>query len=231
MSIFDAFLKKTSPTPESDKVPPQELSCAPESILSDAIGALRKNAIEITPTPVEKMEAPDVSKLGGKPYPPADFVWSTFQNPEDGITRPLSFFCQINLTQVNTYDADHVLPTRGMLYFFYACDSTGCILEPADRGAAWVFYYENTEDFVPLDPPDDLEEDYVIPEIAIRFRAQNSYPRHEEFLCYSDLPYTWKMYDEILQKFGVDTDEDPENHKMLEYADVIQNEMLSECEE
>ena len=154
----------------------------------------------------------------------------TFKSADDGITRPLSFFCQINLAQVKPYDKDNVLPGRGMLYFFYECASSAWGFDPADNGAARVFYFENTDGFVPLDLPDALEEEYTIPEIAVEFELQKSYPSFEEFENYSDLDCDWDDYDDELEKLGVDADRDAENHKLLGYADTIQGEMLTECE-
>lgn len=231
MSVFDAWKWKIFHTPDSNDAPSPEIPSTPEPILREAIGALQKNAIEIVPMPTEEAASPDASKLGGKPYLPADFVWPTSQSTEDGITYPLSFFCQINLAEVMAYDADHLLPKRGMLYFFFECGAPGCIFEPADRSSARVFYFEDTDGFTPLALPDDLEAEYVIQEIAIQFQAQKSYPCIEEFSCFSDLPCTWDAYNMILQEFGAATEGDPENHRMLGYADVIQEEMLTECEQ
>ena len=215
MSFFDKFRKKSSEMPKN---------------LRDVIRSLEKNEIIMKTTENKKVESPDDCKLGGKPYLPADFEWPTFRSADDGITRPLSFFCQINLAQVKPYDKDNVLPESGMLYFFYECESSTWGFDPADKGAARVFYFENTDGFVPLDLPDDLEEEYAIPEIAVKFGSQKSYPGFEEFENYSDIDCDWDDYDEMLEKLGVDVDCDAEDHKLLGYADTIQGEMLTECE-
>ncbi len=215
MSIFDKFKKKTLKTPKS---------------LFDEIKSLEKNEIIMKASGSARVTAHDDCKFGGKPYLPEDFEWPTFKSADDGITRPLSFFCQINLTQVKLYDKDNALPKIGMLYFFYECKSSTWGFDPADKGAARVFYFENTDGFVPLDLPDDLEEEYTIPEIAVEFKSQKSYPSFEEFENYSDFDCDWDDYDDELEKLGVDTDRDAEDHKLLGYADIIQGEMLTECE-
>ena len=215
MSVFDKFKKKTPAIPKN---------------LCEVIKPLEKNEIIMKTMENKKVESPDDCKLGGKPYLPADFEWPTFKSADDGITRPLSFFCQINLAQVKPYDKDNVLPGRGMLYIFYECASSAWGFDPADNGAARVFYFENTDGFVPLDLPDALEEEYTIPEIAVEFELQKSYPSFEEFENYSDLDCDWDDYDDELEKLGVDADRDAENHKLLGYADTIQGEMLTECE-
>ena len=144
MSFFDKFKKKASESPKN---------------LRDVIRSLEKNEIIMKTMENKKVESPDDCKLGGKPYLPADFEWPTFKSADDGITRPLSFFCQINLAQVKPYDKDNALPESGMLYFFYECESSTWGYDPADKGATRVFYFENTDGFVPLDLPDDLEEE------------------------------------------------------------------------
>ncbi len=204
--------------------------CTSPKNLCDVIRSLEKNGIVMETAENEKVAAPDDSKIGGKPYLPADFIWPTFRSAGDGVTRPLSFFCQINLAQVKAYDKDHLLPGRGILYFFYECESFAWGFDPADRGAARVFYFENTDGFVPLAPPEDLAGEYTIPEIAVKFRSQKSYPGFEEFENYSDLDCDWEEYEEALEKTGIDTEKDPKGHKLLGYADAIQGDMLTECE-
>ncbi len=215
MSVFDIFKNKAPVTPKN---------------LRDVIKSLEKNEVIMKTMEDKKVAAPDDCKLGGKPYLPSGFEWPTFKSADDGITRPLSFFCQINTAQVKPYDKDNILPESGMLYFFYECGSLTWGFDPADNGAARVFYFENIDGFVPLDLPDDLEEEYTIPEIAVEFESQKSYPSFEEFENYSDLDCDWDDYDDELEKLGVDADRDAENHKLLGYADLIQGEMLTECE-
>lgn len=168
---------------------------------------------------------PQASKIGGKPWLPKDFQWPVYESDE---TRPLSFLCQINLAEVKQYDRDGLLPEKGMLYFFYEFESFCWGFDPEDKGCARVFYFEDTDGFVPTEWPKDIEEDYVVPEMAVRFKAQPSYPKYEELEYHSSMECDWEDYDAALEKLDVDMD--AENHKLLGYADIIQNEMLSECE-
>lgn len=215
MSIFNIF-KKNSQNNE----------------LAAAIKALEKTEILMVPKESGSVKHPGASKIGGKPYLPADFAWPTFTDGDDNVTRQLSFFCQINLAEVKPFDKEGVLPGRGTLYFFYECESMKWGFDAADNGAARVFWFDTTDllNCVPLEIPEDIAEEYVIPEIALQFKARKSYPKFEEFEVYSDLEPDWEEYDEVLEKLGVNIDEDPEEHKLLGYADIIQNEMLTECE-
>lgn len=211
MSVFD-FLKRTNPK------------------IKDEILRLAKNEIAMQTDSEAKVDRPDASKIGGKPFLPVNFNWPVFTGKDDGITRPLSFFCQLDLSQLAPFDLDKQLPQEGLLSFFYECESFCWGFDPKDKGAARVYYFADTTGFAPFDIPAQLEEGYVMPEIAVQFHAKKSYPMFDDFTVLSDLECDWEAYDRVLNKLGVDTDEDPEGHKILGYADIIQNEMLSECE-
>lgn len=209
MSFFGIFKKKKN---------------APN--LGPVIMALAKNEIVMEVDEAAELLAPDSSRIGGKPYLPKDFAWPHFC--DEGDDNPLSFLCQINLADVKQYDVDNLLPERGLLYFFYDCEAFRWGFDPEDKGSAHVFYYEDTEGFVPLEWPEGIDEDYIVPEIAVRFTQRKSYPMYEELEFHSNVDCQWEDYDEALEELGVDLD--AQEHKLLGYAEIIQNEMLSECE-
>jgi len=91
-----------------------------------------------------------------------------------------------------------------------------------------VFYYEDTEGFAPVAWPAAIDEDYIVPEMAVRFENRASYPMYEELEIHSDVDCEREDYDAALEKLGVDLD--AQEHKLLGYANIIQNEMLTECE-
>lgn len=191
---------------------------------------LKKNGITME-TEIPKGELPpDACKIGGKPLLPPDFVWPEYVGKEDGISRPLSFFCQLNLSELAPMDSEKLLPASGILSFFYECESFSWGFDPKDKGAARVFYFADTAGFIPFDIPQTLDEAYVMPELAVTFHSGSSYPMFEEFEIHSDMKCDWEEYDRALGKLGIDTEEESEEHKILGYADVIQNEMLTECE-
>ncbi len=207
MSIFDFFKKKRHPVPEG------------------LVSSLAKNEIIMNVKAEEAPLSPQASKIGGKPWLPRDFQWPVYTSDE---TRFLSFLCQINLSDIKQLDRDNVLPEKGMLYFFYEFEAFCWGFDPEDKGCARVFYFEDTEGFAPMEWPNDIDEDYIVPEMAVGFTSQPSYPKYEELEYHSSLECDWEDYDAALEKLGVDMD--AENHKLLGYADIIQDEMLSECE-
>ena len=209
MSIFDLFKKKKGTTG-----------------LKALALSLAKNEIVMEVDEDLENIAPDASKLGGKPYLPGDFAWPRFS--DEGEERPLSFLCQINLAEAKLCDRDGLLPEKGLLYFFYDCEAFRWGFDPKDKGCARIFYFENTDGFTPVTWPEGIDENYIVPEMAVCFSQRKSYPMFEELEFHSDAVCEWEDYDAALDELGVDLDE--ENHKLLGYAHIIQNEMLSECE-
>ena len=194
----------------------------------EVIKGLGKNEIVIEADETAGVTRPDESKIGGKPYLPPDFKWPAFLLEDDEI-EPLSFLCQINLADVKEYDKDGALPSRGMLYFFYDYTSASWGYDPDEQEDARVYYFEDTEGFVPLDIPDELYEESTIPEIKISFRTKVSYPSFEEFSEKFGAPMDFEEYYDILRHLSAELDSESE-HKLLGYADIIQNEMLADCE-
>ena len=93
MSIFDIFMKKDNQikkeNPYSEKKDNTEIK---KEVLR-----LVKNGIVMRVDNNRKNIPCDSCKIGGNPFLPIDFEWPTFTNKEDGQSRPLSFFCQLNL--------------------------------------------------------------------------------------------------------------------------------------
>lgn len=217
MGLFDLFKKKKK----------QEIKI--NETLKETILSLQRNEIKININEYEKVKSASSSKIGGKPYLPKEFSWPTFTSYEDNITRPLSFICQINLKDLEQYDIDQQLPKNGMLYFFFECESLFWGFDPKDNGAAKVFYYEDITNFEEIDLPINLEKHNIIPEISISFENRPSYPQYEEFYYHTKLESDFEEYDLILENLGIDLDEE-EINKLLGYANIIQDEMLTECE-
>ena len=56
-----------------------------------------------------------ISRLGGVPDLPKGMSWPTAFSDQ----KPLLFLGQINLAEIHPFDANHELPSDGMLYFFH----------------------------------------------------------------------------------------------------------------
>jgi Domain of unknown function (DUF1963) len=85
------------------------------------------------------------SKLGGLPDLPPRTDW-----PRRG-QKPLAFIAQLDLSEVGAYVRDPVLPTTGLLSFFYEADLWTSGNSPDDRGAWRVLL--STAQLVSQSPP------------------------------------------------------------------------------
>lgn len=223
--IFSANKKKKAERPMPETVKASDKTVSPE--LAATIAALKRSGILIE-TEDGEADRPDQSKFGGLPYLPADFVWPTYTD-EEGVTRPLSFLCQINLDEMTELDEEHLLPEIGILAFFYDCASFRWGFDPADRGCARVYYFENTDGFAPHAIPEEIPEEYKIPEVPLAFsETVDCYPVFDEATVLGNFDCDWEAYDAAREALGAPEGE--ERHMMLGYADVIQNEMLTDCE-
>lgn len=197
----------------------------------------KRNAILINYSEDENKEKlpKGTSKIGGKPDLPKDFQWF-YYNGEDYKkiveNRPLSFLMQINCEEVHKYDKESLLPEKGMLYFFYELFTMTWGFSPQDRGSAKVFYYDGEiEDLVPVDFPEDMEKDCIIPESKINFESMNDYPI--DFLDYYDVDDSIeetrrkeKEFEKELEELGYKAD----TTKLLGHPELIQGEYWEECE-
>lgn len=182
---------------------------------------------------------PNGSKFGGQPWVPAGFVWPRYTGTDwsdQTADRPLAFLMQIDLTETASYDLDHRLPDHGMLYFFYEVCTMPWGYDPADCGCARVIYVENPVgcDLAPF--PDDLSADYRFPERGLCWSCQQMIPDYAEAFdlqaSQSDgSSITFDIYEKARTRMGLPLTEYPEAHShLLGYADLIQNEMCTQCE-
>lgn len=199
--------------------------------LGGILSILCKNEITIKTCKSKKDSLPAKSKFGGNPTVPSGFEWPRFsaKNYDDEVAnRPLSFLCQIDLSDVAALDKDDLLPKKGLLLFFYELESMVWGFDPADLGCSHVYYFEDTASLVSVPFPDDMADEYKIKEYDLKFSAADSYPYYEELECHAKVDVDREEYDDTLEKRGYDGDF--ERHKLLGYADLIQGEMLTECE-
>ncbi len=209
----------------------KKAKAATASDLNGVLQGLVRNEISITIQKSQSGKAVTGSRFGGKPALPVGFEWPRFEAENyEGETanRPLSFLCQINLAEIVAFDKDVLLPKKGLLLFFYEQESSKWGFDTEDSGCSRVFYFEDTENVELMDFPDDLKDEYRVKEFDILFSSNDSYPSYEELCRHSDIKCDWDEYDEKLEKIGYVLDS--ERHKLLGYANLIQDEMLTECE-
>ena len=197
-------------------------------IMLEMLNNVKKNEVTISTKFNDNSEIINKSKIGGKPYLPKNFIWPYYQE------FPLSFLAQINLEEVNSFDKDKLLPSTGMLYFFYELETEEWGYHPESKGCAKVFYFEDTSNFELIDFPKDMEDYYKIPEFKVTFKSNISLPSYENFYLLLKEDDAFKKHDISFNDFIPLYDEIfiPDNNytKLLGYPEVIQNPMEEECE-
>lgn len=178
------------------------------------------------------------SKIGGRPSVPLDFEWPTYtgviygDEKSEMKTRPLSFLAQINLKEVSNLDENHLLPDDGILSFFYDLETMTWGFDPDDKGSARVFYFSEGTSMQAAEIPEELDDEFVIPELAVEFDPHVSLPGYgdndDELGISRDEDLDWDEFIECIEKAGGDDVE--ELTKLLGYPNVIQNPMEEECE-
>lgn len=175
------------------------------------------------------------TRFGGRPDVPRGFEWPAYEGEGmHGKTakRPLSFVAQFDCAEFAKYDAEHLLPERGVLSFFYEMDTMRWGYDPKDRGCARVYWFEDSAALEEAEFPDDLLEDYRFPALKIKMRAEPSFLGWEDFTeIYPEEAESGDEGDEFFTVRAELGDDDPdERSKLLGWADAIQGSMPAECE-
>ena len=177
------------------------------------------------------------SKIGGKPDLPKDYKLLTetsierkrkglFRKSEEKtVERPLSFIAQINLSDIKPYDTENLLPSSGILYFFYSSLISGLGDYSSDKDKFEVSYYDG--DLCRLsrtDFPLDYKEETKYKPCQLSFKQGISLPNWD-----SDV---YNFFDEEDKDFDsfLDISKATECTKLLGYADIIENAMEFQCE-
>ena len=193
--------------------------------LNKVFDEITKNAIKLEFQINNKEDIPiGTSKFGGNPDVPKDFEWFYYTGEDfNGVTqkRPLSFLAQINCEEINNYDADGLLPSKGILYFFYELSTMTWGFDPGHKGSAKVYYFDgDVTELIRTNCPDSKQDEFKLPEIKLGFCKKYDLPSYEEFSELHDYN-NWDDYDEYKTMKGFENEETIS--KLLGYADVIQS--------
>lgn len=174
------------------------------------------------------------SKFGGRPDVPAGFVWPVFETKtfdDDTVKpRPLAFLAQFDCARLAGLDPEGLLPRTGLLSFFYELGSQRWGYDPKDAGCARVFWFDG-EPLAPAEFPQDLEEDFRLPELAAELSGGTDAPDFQDACLALDYPFTandYRFFDQARRELGYAY---PDNRsQLLGWPDIIQNNMTLECE-
>lgn len=172
------------------------------------------------------------SHFGGVPDVPADFVWPEFGGSEiDDESFPLPFIAQINCADFQEYDAENLLPKKGMLYFFYDTETQPWGFDREDQAYTKVLFFEDVDKIQPAELPENYSEDALFPCLPIQFNSAASYPGWEDYeLLHSRMSEDdIDEYTNVFEALGYD--DGYEQSKLLGWANVVQGSMIETCEE
>ena len=181
-------------------------------------------AVGFTLSPEGDPRPVGTSKLGGSPDLPASFAWPA---------NEIDFLLQINLADIRNYELQGLLPSEGMLTFFYDMDNEPWGMDADDRDGFCVVY---TPANIPLEPREVPEPEYAPGDCPIRFHPLLTLPHCESFAYESliaSLELTEKE-DNAAADFPDEFEksqfpsEEPSNHHLLGHAANIQNDMAPE---
>src|SRR5919112_727583 len=113
----------------------QRLQAAGLGRFADSLVQMARPSVRLVADPALPTAEPAASRLGGAPDLPASIAWPRNEDV------PLSFIAQVNLVDMSAYEAEGVLPSDGLLSFFYDAVTEGAWgFDPADHGSAAVIY-------------------------------------------------------------------------------------------
>lgn len=191
----------------------------------DDLMDLALTSIRLRSDPVEEAAAPlGGSRLGGHPDLPDSFPWPSF----NGL--PQSFVAQINLAEVHPFDTDQLLPSAGLLTFFYDSEQQVWGFDPVDKGGWLVAYLPPETELVRRAFPPSLSKAGI-------FNSVNLCPETElmlapwESLAVKRLGLTRDNFDAYADI--VDNESDKHRgprHRLLGHPDPIQGDMQLECQ-
>lgn len=184
----------------------------------ESIKPLVKPVIGLKLTPINESDFDTTkSKIGGQPHLMRDQEW-----PKNENGKSLSFIGQLNLEEISKFDTSNMLPTRGLVSFFYCSDQESWGFDPKDGRRFKVLYHEDVNDLVKQNFPTDLESHSIFKSNKLSFDSCLSLP-------------TWE--DESIE--GLIMDKDSDNYgeasrgldnQVLGYANCIQSPMELECQ-
>lgn len=193
-----------------------------------AIDQLTSYAICLHAAPVdENTLTPGMSKIGGHPDLPPDVKWPEFKG------QPQSFLAQIRLADVQTFDKSGLLPTQGMLWFFYDAGQQTFGEQPEDRAGWNILFKEDAAiSLQRVDAPAELPASSLFPACGLTFSSEITLALQPEL----ELPnFDWNDTEQAAYERVLDILHKPEeraqpHHRLLGYPDTIQDDMRIQCQ-
>lgn len=144
--------------------------------------------------------------------------------------RPLSFLAQFRCADLVQYDTASLLPKTGILSFFYETLSMEWGYSPKEKGCSRVYWFPE-DALQQAEFPIDLEEYCRFPALSIQFANEINFPALEDLYWKADIRnMNWDEYVLYCEQMGNVSKNQSQVSKLLGWADVIQNNMTTQCE-
>jgi uncharacterized protein YwqG len=164
------------------------------------------------------------SRIGGTPDLPDTILWPQ----SDG--KSLSFIAQINLTEIAEAWPQALLPSSGILYFFYDAEQSIWGFDPNDKGK-WGVYYSPVPSIHLIETvfPDDVPDYAHYQAKAVTPVRQDDYPDYFQ-VDLSDIALSNDEDDLLFDVFSAYDDYGATIHKLFGFPDQIQGDMQTEVQ-
>ncbi len=198
-----------------------------ERVVQD-IAYLARPSIRLLARPIaEAAQELGASRLGGLPDLPADLAWPQWRG------LPQSFIAQIRLADLRPWDREQLLPTEGMLWFFYDARQEVFGESLADRGG-WLVHFAKTETgaLSRASTPATLPASAHFHPCALSFRGEITLSLQPQL----DVPQCrWteeelRRYERLLASFPDPAEHAAVHHRMLGYPETLQDDMRLQCQ-
>lgn len=168
---------------------------------------------------------PGQSKIGGLPDLPANVTWPQLNG------APMGFVAQVQLADVHSSDAAGLLPSTGVLSFFYDASQQTFGSDPKDKDGFKIFYFEQpATELKRTDLPTDLPSQARYRVCSVDFDTELTLPLQPKLeidsLQWSETDQ--QKYDTALQ--GLTSSVTHPIHRMLGHPDTIQDDMRMQCQ-
>ncbi|NQT83733.1 DUF1963 domain-containing protein [bacterium] len=164
MWIFDRLFRKR----DENNASKEERNAPKEKGLGDHLqylNSLREPAVRL-----DKSREHKFSRIGGLPDVPDDFVWPSWKG------KPLSFLCQLDLSEIPRDFPDPGTPRSGFLYVFYDQEQSTCGGHPKEKGSWYLHYSDRWRSVARAQPPKGLRKEFIYKRKHIRFCTVYTYP-------------------------------------------------------
>lgn len=166
------------------------------------------------------------TKIGGKPDLPRKIRWPKWKR------KPLSFIAQINLADLPKHEFVNMLPSEGLLSFFYSAEQETWGYDPKDKGSWRVFHFGD-KDLQRQKFPRKLDEGRY-DSCLVEFQHSITIPEFES--PYVDIEYGKANREKIDQYFNLKRqvrdflNEGDYINRLFGHPEQVQGDMQTECQ-